>query len=55
MGPTAIRYAGLRHAIAYNKIDFSDYGDLIINQSFNKNSSIEENYRRVISDISEKL
>jgi arginase len=55
MGPTAMRYAGLRYALAYNKMDFSDYGDLIIDQSFNPNSSIEENYRSVISDISENL
>ena len=46
MGPTAIRYAGLRHALNYNKIDFEDYGDLIIDQSVYDDSYSEKNAER---------
>ncbi len=55
MGPTAIRYAGLKDALIWNKIDFIDYGDLIIDQCLYINSNRKDNYRKEISEISEKL
>lgn len=55
MGPTAIRYADLKQALAYNKIDFKDSGDLIIDQYLYDGTGTEENHRKVISKTSEEL
>ena len=49
MGPTAVRYAGLKDALIYNKIDFEDSRDLIIDQSLYSDSGTDENYRKIIS------
>ncbi len=55
MGPTAIRYADLNHALTYNRIDFEDYGDLVIKQSIYDNSVSTSGFKEEISEVSEKL
>ncbi len=55
MGPTAVRYAGLKDALIYNKIDFEDSRDLIIDQSLYSDSGTDENYRKIITNTSEEL
>ena len=55
MGPTAIRYADLKEALAYNKIDFEDFGDLLVNKSLYNNSNVRNNYIKDVAIISERL
>ena len=55
MGPTAIRYAALKEAFVKNEIEFTDYGDLVIEQSFYNNDKTQDNYIKQISEISDKL
>lgn len=49
MGPNAIRYAGLHDALAFNGIDYIDYGDLFFRHS------VDRQPKDTIKEISEEL
>ncbi len=55
MGPTAIRYADLKYALSYNKIEFDDYGDLIVEQTNYNNIQSKSDFKEEIANVSEKL
>ena len=55
MGPTAIRYADLAHALTYNKIQFEDYGNLTVDQTHQNCTKSENHYVREILKVSETL
>ncbi len=54
MGPTAIRYAGLKQALEFNNFALDDYGDLPITNT-QYNNELLGSHRKDIATVSEQL